>query len=63
MRHPDGNQQLLNQLRMHFDVPPAHAALNSSEPAAAFKSFIYLTQVPSPWVGWVTPSERTYEEL
>ncbi|KAK9813583.1 hypothetical protein WJX73_008656 [Symbiochloris irregularis] len=46
MRHPGGNQQLLDQLKMHFHVPPPAARYNdSTEVAEAFQAFIYLSQV------------------
>lgn len=50
MRHPGGNEQLLNQLNMHFKVPPpdpSSPASNRSGQESAFRKFIYLTQVPT----------------
>lgn len=46
MRHPGGIQELLQQMHMHFHVPPARGP--SGDRAAQvdlFATFIYLTQV------------------
>ena len=46
MRHPDGIQELLHQMRMHFHVPPAgDPSDHSAAQAQLFARFIYLSQV------------------
>ena len=46
MRHPDGIQQMLNQMRMHFKMPPEKDPLGRPEQQSLlFQRFIYLSQV------------------
>ena len=45
MRHPDGIAQMLQQMGMHFDVPPEMDASHRPEQQALlFQRFIYLSQ-------------------
>ena len=45
MRHPDGIAQMLDQMRMHFPLPPGRDAHgNPARQASLFKRFIYLSQ-------------------
>ena len=46
MRHPNGIQQMLEQMRMHFHVPPeVDPEGRPQHQQALFQRFIFLSQV------------------